>query len=481
MRAYRQILLAPWHRQIRIWGFESAATGLVAVSLALAWWGMDWRGLQLVAPCVVMVLCLMWWAQFDSLVQQNDPTAARLVPGQLRRLRSCAVGLWLPLVLTQALVLGAAFGHASAWLLSAAGTMLLTAMLLARPVWTVVALIAVPCLLLVTGTPPWQAVPPWWKALTAWQSLGVLGTSLAVSAWLLGRLLRNGGPKHVRRVVIEEAMALDGFFAYLLNRLGSPGQLLNHTLQAPYRAWLRYLLTHTQLTPRSVLARAEMAIGPTAHWTSVFKNLGLFIVYAGLVFGVHYATQGGNSAQFMTAWSLPMTVTALFLVAGSVEGQAEYLYRRRHEQALLVLLPGMPQGANLNQGLALRQMAHFGLAWALVAGLTWFFYSQYLALATPAALGYTIASMPLGLLNWCDLSRQGPHTDIFKKYRIPQSLLLPIGFGLGVVPLLIRWGTPPWQLFTAMLAITLAIGTWRWRKLAHYPQALPVGRLWQSN
>lgn len=157
-----------------------------------------------------------------------------------------------------------------------------------------------------------------------------------------------------------------------------------------------------------------------------------------------------------------MLIATLIGVSGALWGS-------RREQALLVLLPGMPQGIALNRALARQQLKHFVLV--CVAGLPAFAAMAWWG-GSPEVWAFFVAAWPLSALLWRDVSRlraPGPWAAL--------PYLLCVGLCL-LSTLLLRWQPAllgPWIL--GMVLLTAAALVWRWRRLSQWPPALPAGRL----
>ena len=106
---------------------------LCIVPNALAWWFQPGKVAGLVTLFTLAVLLqALWVAQLSSLMQQNHPTAARLVPGQLRRLRESLVAVFVAVALATAALLGPILGHGLAWALAASVLMLVVGVMVRR-------------------------------------------------------------------------------------------------------------------------------------------------------------------------------------------------------------------------------------------------------------------------------------------------------------------------------------------------------------
>ena len=135
-----------------------------------------------------------------------------------------------------------------------------------------------------------------------------------------------------------------------------------------------------------------------------------------------------------------------------------------------MLLPGVPQGAALNRALARQQMAHL-LITVLVT------LPALLALAwrgqTLHVCAIYSAVLPVTALMWRDASRMREPSPALAF--VPYLIVMVLGV---TSMLLLRWQPDwlwPWMLGMVLLAAALL--SWRWRRMAQCPQALPAGRL----
>jgi len=156
---------------------------------------------------------------------------------------------------------------------------------------------------------------------------------------------------------------------------------------------------------------------------------------------------------------------------GAVLNLPSALWASRREQALLMLLPGMPQGATLNRALAWRQWRHCLLLWLgllpALGALAWAGQASY-------ALAFIGVALPLSAWLWRDHSRMQAARPV--NAFAPMLICALLGILLSVL-LLSRHPAALWPWVSGIVVLTAALLAWRWRVLARLPQALPVGRL----
>jgi hypothetical protein len=169
------------------------------------------------------------------------------------------------------------------------------------------------------------------------------------------------------------------------------------------------------------------------------------------------------------------------LLSPAIQVQAR-LHQSRREQALLVLLPGVPRGATLNRRLAWQLTGQFVLAWIGALALMALCLSTAHALRPEAARSvlsldpcrmFAIAVFPMIVFQWRAWSRASAPTAL--------SALGPLL--LGGLAAVATWAGPftgwlsPGAVATLCSAATMAWCSMRWWRLGREPSALPVGRL----
>lgn len=475
----RAILRAPW--QLRrnedgLWGLALVAVMLTLPAVLLVIFAPAAQRGQALAIWAALCLQFAWLNQFSNYLRQNQPHAARLVPGHLRSLRWLTLGNWLLFALLTAALLGSAFGQALAWVLGAALLMLATAVMMRWP-WLWVGVWVLPLLAgLLQRAGVWPPLLAW--GLRQWlrQPLPVALLLGLASAYLLARLLQDGGAAHARayakagarRQALRDSLRGDRL---ALRQQGWLGLWVVGVLEIPFRWWMARLLQQRGQDPRAVLARAELCLGAGSHWITQLASALLILLLAALPaylgsryygWDLHQALEGGA----LTGLSIGLLSTAV----NPLMALRASLYRSRREQALLMLVPGMPRGAQLNRLLAGRRLRQYLCAWGAAS-------LAVLALCAalerePYVIGYAIASLPFGLLLLRDQSRlRQPSSNA-----VVGQVMLMFALG-GLASALLVW-TPicPWTLLALVALPSALLARLRWQALARYPQAWPAGR-----
>jgi hypothetical protein len=477
--AWRQVLLAPWrqwrHRGIlRFWVIAALLTVLgLAVSVACV-------SRSLVVPIAVLLAVslttIAWSWLVINLLAQNQPAAARLVPGHVRSLRRVLVGSGAAITLVAGLV-GLAFGHA---LLAMGGAALA---LLAMAWMTRIPLLASLVWVIWVTQDRWSKAPFMRLARTASTHvvgaqpvLVAAGTVVILIAATVGTtraLMRTGDAAHRRsheaRFRRRAAQRLGRADQTRGMNSGHPGAMLRDLSTALYR---RVLDQACARRSGGVLGRSLIGLGPQFHWSGQLGTMLTFGVVAGLLWFAVWSVIVPATARGGSVFWLVATGVMTFVIGGSLAARGAF-YATRREQALLMLLPGMPRGHALNRALAVRLLLQFAATWAL--GLlvctmlvphdsdTFEWVGMLAAVSLPTCA--------LLLRDWSTLQRPTPMTGAG-----------PVIGALWLAGAIIRlhgWlGVPlsPWTFDLGFGLLTLLLLAWRWRVVSRSPGAFPAGR-----
>ena len=450
----------------------------------LVWFGAR-TALIFGVACAIGLLLLAWcWMLLvNSLLVQNQPHAARLVPHHVRQLRRVFMAGWAVfagvalLSCMPLLSAGSARGLAAVLLTGATAAMLLLclAWLNRWPIsWGFVWVIPVLAGRWMSDPSAKATVVAGVEILTArplW-SAACLAAGLLLAAWLSAQvLLQSGGAAHARQHRRREAWR-QTLQPGRIGALQASGGLLQRAMAWPHGWWL----ARTLARPAGPLfARAMLGLGPAAHWAGQVSGALLLAGIGGLAALTLWAVgawpsiaHSGFSANHLGG----ATIGVMILAINPVLQAHAALYNSRREQALLMLLPGMPQGTALNQAVARRQMLHFIVAWAVGAAvslaLTWGTRD-----ASVMAVSYLLASLPMGTLMWRDWSRVPAPTasSTVGLIFIPMALVGGATWAAQV------WlGVPPWACVLFFVALAIAAAVWRWQRLRGAAAAFPTGR-----
>ena len=484
------LLRAPWQWQrneaslwtLRLYGLLVGLLLVLPAGLALVWLPPA-TGWAAVAGLTALGMALLWGLQFGALLRLDHPHTAHAVPGQPLALRTAALGLWLGLVLLAALAtaLGAALlGRSAAASGSGMAIGLATGMLyvaLALRWWWAW------LLLWLVGSlggalVPWSvmAQPTGWL-LRVWQAqpLGVTAAVLLAQGLVLVSLFGSGDAHHAKAYRQRERMrsiTAAGIAGQkpTLAAYGRWGERLGRPHQCLADAWLAHVCRRATPQPASVMARAEVVLHGAQHWVRHLAALLLVQVLLAAVLGaVLWLAPVGADALF-THGETGLTIGITSMALSTVVSLPGALWVSRREQALLVLLPGMPQGAALNRAVAWRQLRQ--CLWICLGLLPFSVVLAWNGLGL-ALLAYGLAVLPTVAWMWRDPSRMQPPQAMASVVPVVLCLLV----GTLSVWALRQWPGLLWPWVMGMLLVTAGLLAWRWRRLPQQPQALPAGRL----
>ncbi len=476
---YSPLLLAPFRQrrhtgELWIWLGLLLLVLLLALGLGIA---QGWGAARLTLGIATLpALLILWCIGFSSLRQQNHPNAARLVPQHLERLRRCAVGLLLGLTLLVTALFSPFTGAPLLWALGTAASLVLFAMCI-RWWWLWLVLSIVPSF---GFWPPLNAIfVLFWSGMKQWyttQAWSLAGLAVLVLPWVLAQLLQNGGPSHrssYRRLEQLRQVLNPQRSATMAGNQGTLGRFLARLFTWPAPLWQAHLLKHAKPSARSALARAELLTLGGLHWTAITGALSLLLLALALIalwMQLRYQpdwSEMGRNGNF--GLQIGLVCSAL----NPLLGLAATLYRSRREQALLMLLPGMPRGLALNRMMAQRLLMQYVLQWSLALGLV----AAISALGGDALYSHLglyalLGLLPMGSLLLRDWSRQGsPKASSMALLIVSGLLSSGLVFGLAAL------GMPIAALSTASGLITLGLLRWRWQRyVIKSPSFMPVGR-----
>lgn len=461
------VLRQPWQARRRGSGLRIAALTLalvlVPIALLSAWlrvgWA-TWAGLSGLA-----LLIGLWWATVEGLVQQNRPELARLLPGQLRQLRVNLLVHALALGLAACACLALVAGLQLSWVWLVAGTGLLLAWLARSP------MLWIPASFVGAGM-PWLIPGPLPVARAVAALPWSLQVALAVAmVALLLQLLGDGGAAHRRRYERRQRWAA-------MTRAQTEGRTVSAAAMGPFwfavsRCFTWPLAVHRRRllrrpTPANALQRLDLGLatggqGAMMAWMMVLIGGGLGLVLA----LVAHFNPGVTWERLVDASRIGLCAGAFNLLCAPLLGRPAALCSRRGEQALLVLVPGVPTGAALMAQLEARWRLEHVIAWVAVS-------APVLALA---ALGSADTLAFTAAFSACCLPMVW-----LSQWRHRRGRAAPLGNALWmmspslvIVPALaaMRLELPPWSSLGAGMLV-YALLAWRVPK----PQRaqLPTGR-----
>jgi hypothetical protein len=474
-----QLVSAPWrqrHTDRAYGGIIAMAVLLLAVAGVLGFLkgGDPQAMLRALSGAVAGYIQVLWMLQIMSFVQFNHPTYARIVPVHVRKLRETTVALWLISSLLSGLILGQAFGHAGNWFLLSAICMVLLTLSIVRPTLWIGATLLSPWWLN-SGITEFvrQSVMPFYES---WPLLCGAAPLLLCAGILTRVVIRNGSAGHVksfermRRLRLSTMPNAEGRQGNL-QHLGEWGTRILKVVLFPLNRYMQYLVRNPKRTPANLMARAELVFGVDVHWAMQASIAACFAVLAGLTCALARVYWGLDWAEKLRPTSLILAVCMLCVGWVPSLGLHAAIFRSRREQALLMLLPGVPRGGGLNRLIAKRMLRQAVVVWliaALVASQLPFAPGQA-RLVLAAYIGI-LPSMALLIQDWSRIGIQNPISSFANFVAIATG---PIACFVAMQFL----GIEGPVVMVVSLVISLTLLRWRWSRMQRFPAALPAGRL----
>jgi hypothetical protein len=469
-----------WER--RLYGGLAALLLLAPAVAAVVWMPARPAG-AVVGALAFLAVALYWGLQVGVLLRLDHPHVAHTVPGHSRALRVVTVGLWLGLAalcgvaaaLGTWLLDGSGLTVGLAVVVGAATTLFLLAMAV-RWWWLWVPLSLGPALM---GETHWRTgvISTWLWLQQHWQAqpLKVTLAVVLVQGLLLPVVFGRGDGQHARAYASRERLrkvAADGGTGNkpALAAYGRWGEWLGQPWQRLSDAWLAHVCQRAEPSPRSAMARAEVVLHGSQHWVRHLSTGLLVQVVVALCLLATLQLTGVNLDLLLQGGHVGISIGLTSMALSAVMTLPSALWHSRREQALLVLLPGMPQGAALSRALAWRQFRQCLWTWAVMlpALLTMVWAGHALSLLT-----FTAVALPMSAWLWRDVSR-------LREAR-PAAALVPVVLcvvaGLLSAFLMSRHPAAWPFLLLGLLSLTAGLLAWRWRCMGRLPQALPAGRL----
>lgn len=435
----------------------------------------------------VSAMLILWWMQVESLLQQNRPMLARLVPGHAAALRRSLVLQWLlhTAVWTSLLVAQLdAWPRAAAWAAGLGVGLFVLVWLVRHPVlWLGVALLFFGSIIVLgrqlkvhvralrDALQPALAEPG-----TAWLTLALGATVLALLLrWAIG----SGGEAHRRlaerrdRMVAMSRAMQTGCGVPVRHQTGITGWV-HRLISQPWQVLLAQAL-RPGAAPASI-GRLNLLLAGPSHWARQL-GMGLLIVVVvvlPLALMLAWLPSGKQSPWDAMRFGLCMGVFSMGVNPLVQLGGA--LAARRREQGLLMLAPGVPQGAVLRDAWTAYQMRQFLIGWGLcTAGLL----GVMLVWSGPGAqrfvAGFAAGCLPWVALAWRDWARLRIAPG---RNRSAQLIgLVMLGGATVAGGLAERLAVDPVASLALGAAVTAGLALWGRLRRAQRPAPFPVGRL----
>jgi hypothetical protein len=186
--------------------------------------------------------------------------------------------------------------------------------------------------------------------------------------FLLARCVGDGGRLHRwadarQQRWLQSAQALQEGRAAPKGAHGQVGRAVQRAVEWPLRRWRSRVLAAG--TRASLADRLELGLGTGGTWAMmIWLGIAIWCITSGVLWAVA-ATSDTPLTQVVDHARFGLCAGLYSLIAGPLNARLVQLWSRRREQALLVLLPGLPAGGDAH--LVERQWHRQWLAsWATV-------------------------------------------------------------------------------------------------------------------
>lgn len=424
-----------------------------------------------------------WALTVYNLMDQNRPVLARLVPAHAPRLRVALVAGWAVSVALITLFIGVRFAMP---LLTAAIAGPVLALLALSVRWPALWALGMFAPVIREGVRMWPGFQPLVAGLRVqWsaQPVAIAVTLAGASVVILVGMIQSGGRHHIasdearRNRVKRFQMRATGAQPVVAGRRSAFDRLMS----SAYFAWWRRVLAR----PRSsVSSRLMLGLGPGAHWTNILTAVlfcGALMALAPIVVYLLSLLSPSLFHDFVPLMVLGASVGLVPGLMGNTLQVHARLQQTRREQALLLLLPGVPRGAALSRGLAWQFTGQFAIALggALLLGwslgqIRWVVPNTPLLPVMGRLMGlFAIGGLPLAVTQWRRWSRAKSATSLGA---VMPLVVMALVMGLAALGTDQAWWTDAGAALIA-LAVTVALCALRWWRMGREPEALPIGRL----
>lgn len=474
-----QVLLRSVNPQDARWLFfvTICFLGVAVVSVGIS---TQWQVRELTkAVFGTLVFCLQFAGvgAFTVLMRLNHPVVSQSVPGYVGALRRTAMGIWLAvcaLIGIAGMLEGIYSWGTVFW---AGAVMLLISTPMRWPVRWFLFLVGLVWFL--------QVAVPYFLSLntkpeTFWMVVNTVAVLMYVGmAWLVTRMIADKGSPYAalfsRFLAAQHAERVsDKPEALMFNKFGLWHRAYSRASQwikLPWQRYAHHLLATPKPDPENALARAELGFGALVHWVSQVSASAVLAAVLVLVWWSDRAFLLGSDASMSPITTFYIAMASAACASNSVLYINDVILRTQGEQKLMLLLPAVPQGNALSRMLAARHLRQAFVAWALATAWALVLpYPDSVAHYVAAFCWGTLPLVPLVVQDWANLR---PPEAVRALGRLVLAMLVPVGAWAAL-----RWLYLPVELLAAVsVGLCLLVLRLRWRGVAHYAQALPVGRL----
>jgi len=402
----------------------------------------------------------LWGLLTHSVFLQNHPTLARLMPGHVMRLR-----LTLLLPYFAGTLVSEQLGR-TLWDMHGLGTVAVAAFCFVALgarwplVWASTAVLGFTPL--VNRILPAPLVALLQDGVMFLASLPGLLLATVAGAILLGSLVQAGGPAHESSYLKAQARRRSSRSGNATSELGWANRMCSNAYARSFAA--------TLAGRRDRFDRIALALGPKAHRSSTGAGIFVMVIIV-LIVIVSLRFTGVFELSDKAAQGVGNSLFGLMgVLIGVVTQLHGTMVQRRHEQAVVSLLPGVPRGTAFNRALGLWLMGQYLRLWGMGAGLLTLILA-WLPGTHMALLAFLTGTLPGGLMLWRDWSRAN-------RFSAWDGLAMALPIALTVLS---RWALEGGRLsvpvFLALAVVVIGVlAAWRWRVMTRAPMAWPAGR-----
>ncbi|HEY4081124.1 MAG TPA: hypothetical protein VGM81_10525 [Burkholderiaceae bacterium] len=461
-------LRASWHSLTNPWGWGSwSLVALLMLGMPLLLWVLQgpMGGLVMLGAMLGIALMAMWGQLVTNTLHQNHPTLARLLPSQPRRLRLNLVLVFLALSCAASLLSTSIhIAHFGVWI--CAGLIFVAAGMRWPLLWASTSIFGFAPLLPHYLPAALQGVPT--------QLLDLLGTPLGFACLLtagavfLSSLIRDGGDGH--QALYDRLQKRRRQFKSSVDGELMQGGWFCNVAMGGYRRSFNKALARAE-AGRAGFERAMLALGPQAHFSAISMGITVLAVIMVLVIGL--MALGGVFGQGKQVGG--GIANSMFGLLGTLMGGVTQLHasiiKRRHEQAIVSLLPGVPRGQAFNRQFGIALMRRYLMLWGC-GSLIMTVLLGFIPGTGYAVLAFVVTLLGGGLVLLRDWSNGG-----LLKGWMAILVYAPLSITAMAARLAMERDVLSVPAFLALAALILGLlYAWRWRVLTRSRMAWPVGR-----
>lgn len=452
------LVVQPWQARRLDTGWRRPWVGPIVCTLGVLAMVLVWpsQSKLWLGSLALVWLAWLWWLLAEGLYGQNQPALARLLPGHVRALRLQLLVFALLVTAATVAVLTVALGPVRPWW------------------WIVLPVVVVMAWL---AREPWLWLPVWllgtWTPLMAWAAEADKAPPsrqlllLLVAGLLLTASVGNGGWLHrwhaAHRARWRRAAAAqrEGR-AIPSTALSMPLRALSHLFDWPRLVWRKRVLARGAAAP--LAARLNLGLGLGGQWVELlWIGVLLFITPAMIVFGRWHAASDVDMVEVIDFSRFGVCVGVFSMIVSTQHGRLSRLWERRREQALLALLPGVPNTDFST--IEARWRREYLLSWLLATAAV----LSLDAAGSPGSLDYAAFCAAFCLpLAWLAQHQQRRQQG---RPRLAPLVLAPVLAAVLAWPAQ-QWGLPAWASLAAGALVYVALAR------RHDPRRLklPLGR-----